>query len=59
MSHDLTTATPVVVHATVRRLQRETARGRACNDRVEASAFAIDLHNVAGLDPLEPHLEQL
>jgi hypothetical protein len=25
---------------------------------VEASAFVVDLHNVAALDPLEPHRRQ-
>jgi hypothetical protein len=59
MPHDLAATTAVVVHATVCGLQRETARGRACNERVEAPAFVVDLHNVAGLDPLEPHRKAL
>ncbi len=58
MPDDLTAASSVVVHAAVRRLQRETARRRACNERVKAPAFVIDLDNVAGLDPLEPHHRQ-
>ena len=49
----------VAVHAAVCGLRRGTARGRACNERVEAPAFVVDLHNVAGLDPLEPHRKAL
>jgi hypothetical protein len=57
MPHNLMAATAVVVYPAVRRLQRETTRGGAGNDRVEAPAFVIDLHNVAGLNPLESHRE--
>ena len=55
MADHLATAAGVVVDAPVGGLDRQPARRRPGDDRVEAPAFVIDLDDVARLDALEPH----
>ena len=55
MPDDLSTATRVVVDATVGGLNRETSRGASGHDRVESPAFTVDLDDVSGVDALQAH----
>src|SRR3984885_462370 len=55
MPDDLTTATRVVVDATVGGLDREASGRASGHHRVESPPFAVDLDDVSGVDALQAH----
>ena len=58
MRADLVRAAAPVADPLVERLEGQTARGIVGHERMEAAAEPIDLDDVPGLDPLEPHPAQ-
>jgi hypothetical protein len=52
MTHHFAAATAAVADPAVQRRQREAARSRAGDKRMKAPTTAIDLDDVARLDPL-------
>jgi hypothetical protein len=55
MSDDLSASAAVVVDPPIGGLQRQPPRGRPGYDRVETSAFVVNLDDVPGLDAFETH----